>query len=125
MTPTRLHSRHLLLALTLAASAAGATGCHRRADDPNVRREIQPITRLRVENRNYLDHNIYVLRGAERIRIGTATGSTTTVLRIPANLLFGGTQLRFMADPVGARGTPVSEEVTVHAGDEIGLTIPP
>ena len=117
----------LLLVLPLAIAAAGIAGsvaCYRRPA-PAPGEPAEPTTRLRVDNRNYLDHRIYVLRGAERVPLGTATALTTTTFRIPASLLFGGTVLRFMADPVGARGTPVSEEITVRAGDEVGLIIRP
>ena len=114
---TRRASLSLLIATIVTAAA-----CRSK---PGERPEIQPITRLRVENRNFLDHTIYVLRGSERIRLGTATGNTTTTFRRPPNVIFGGTQLRFIADPVGARRTPVSDQITVHPGDEVGLTIPP
>ena len=115
-------SRRVALVVLLLATSAAAFGCHSKSSDQP---DIQPITRLKVENRNYLDHTIYVLRGSERIRLGMATGSSTTTFRIPPNIIFGGTQLRFIADPVGARGAPVSEAITVQPGDEVGLTIPP
>jgi hypothetical protein len=37
----------------------------------------------------------------------------------------GITTLRFFADPIGGNRTPVSEEITVQEGDEVGLRIPP
>ena len=85
----------------------------------------QSETRVRVENQASLDMNIYVLRGAERIRLGTATGLSTTILKIPSQLIFGATPLRFLADPIGFNRTPVSDEIVVAAGDEVTLTIPP
>ena len=44
---------------------------------------------------------------------------------LPANLLFGPTSLRFQADPIGGGRKPIAEEISVSAGDEIQLTIPP
>src|SRR5687767_7148314 len=102
--------RYLVLFLLLFFGGA----CKTR---PGDQAPVPVPTSLRVENRNFLDHTIYVLRGSERIRLGVATGSSTTTFRIPANLVFGGTSLRFMADPIGARGQPVSDEIMAHAGD--------
>lgn len=105
----------------LAAAAGFLVACaHSRAPiDPNAE------TRLRVENQASLDMNIYVLRGSERIRLGTATSLNTTILKIPKHLIFGATPLRFMADPIGSNRTPVSDEIVVVSGDEVTLRIPP
>ena len=111
-----------VIALTLSLLAAA--GCTRRPPeniDPNAAR-----TTLRVENRAFSDMTIYVLRGSERIRLGTATGNTTTILEIPRYVLSGvSTSLRFLADPIGSSRTPVSDEILVSPGDEVTLTIPP
>ena len=67
---------------------------------------------------------IFVLEGSRRIRLGTATGVSTTVLRIPDNLLFGITALRFQTDPIGGNATPATYEIGVRQGDEVILIIP-
>lgn len=85
----------------------------------------QPDTYVSVDNQSTLDMNIYVLRGAQRIRLGTATAHMTTRLRLPRDVVFGITSLRFLADPIGSSRTPVSQEIAVTAGDEIVLRIPP
>jgi len=85
----------------------------------------QPQTTLRVENQGFLDMTIYLLVGSQRVRLGIATGNSTTVMRIPSQYVFGATSLRFLADPIGGNRTPVSESITVSPGDEVGLIIPP
>jgi hypothetical protein len=117
----RRYARHISWYAMVAALAFGAS-CRAKS---NELPEIAPITRVTVDNRNYLDHTVYVLRGSERIRLGNATGNQRTTFRIPPNIIFGGTALRFIADPIGARGAPVSDEITVHPGDNVSLTIPP
>ena len=109
--------------MMVAACLAIASGCSRNVD-PNEPVEPIPPTTLRVENQAFLDMTIYVYRSTQRIRLGTATGNSVTRLRIPANLIFGATSLRFQADPIGGNRTPVSEEITVSPGDEVRLTIP-
>jgi hypothetical protein len=110
-------SRRLFLGLAVTGLVACATtGRNPRAD--------QPATILEVDNQSNLDMNIYVFRGSERIRIGTATGLAKSHLKIPADLIFGPTALRFLADPIGANRLPISEEITVSPGDTVQMTIP-
>lgn len=110
-------SRRLFVIAAVGLLAACARS--RVPIDPNA-----PTT-VRVENQASLDMNIYVLRGSERIRLGTASGLGTSVFTIPRHVIFGATPLRFLADPIGSNRTPVSDEIVVTAGDQVTLRIPP
>jgi hypothetical protein len=114
--------RGVALGIMVACLAVAGACMH---NDPDPLAEPVPPTRLRVENQAFLDMTIYVYRSSQRIRLGTATGNTVTRLTIPANIIFGATPLRFMADPIGGNRSPISSEITVSPGDEIVLTIPP
>jgi hypothetical protein len=107
----------LLLAAVLALSACASSGA-------SANRE-QEQAAVVVDNRALLDHTIYVLRGSQRVRLGIATGLSKTRLTIPGGIILGATTLRFLADPIGGTRNPVSEEINIVPGDEIGLTIPP
>lgn len=109
-------NRRLFLGVAITALA----GC---ATSHNLR-ETQPQTTLMVENQATLDMTVYVLRGSERIRLGIATALRSTQLRIPPDLIFGSTSLRFLADPIGANRLPASEEIIVNPGDIVSMTIP-
>jgi hypothetical protein len=106
----------LFLAACLVVPACASTGA-------NASRE--EAATVVVDNRALLDHTIYVLRGSQRIRLGVATGLQKTRLTIPNSIVLGATSLRFMADPIGSSRNPISEEINITPGDEIGLTIPP
>jgi hypothetical protein len=81
---------------------------------------------LQVENQRFLDMNIYLITtGGARIRLGTANGNSTTTMRIPATQVFGGTEIRFLADPIGSTSTPISQGITVFPGDTVRLILPP
>lgn len=110
-----------MLALVVAAVAAGCSRS-KPSDEPL---EPTPVTRLRVQNQAFLDMTIYVFRGPQRLRLGTANGNSTSRFTIPSSLIFGATPLRFQADPIGSNRASISEEVTVAPGDEVTLTIPP
>ncbi len=111
--------RYAIIAmLGLALSACGGSKS-RSAPIP------QPRTTVRVENQGFSDMTIYAVRSGQRVRLGTAAGNSTTTFTIPANLIFGATPLRFIADPIGANRTPVSDEITVQPGDQVRLVLPP
>lgn len=107
-----------LLSLVLLLAACGAR--QRAPADGDTR------TTLSVRNDNYLDHTIYLLAGggAERVRLGIARGLSTSRFVIPATYVFGPTSLQFLADPIGARGNPISDRITVSPGDEVQIIIP-
>jgi len=112
--------------VTIAALATGVAvnGCGgARQGGP---RGTEPATMLQVDNQSFLDMNIYlVTSGGARIRMGTAGGNSTTTLRIPSTYVFGGTEVRFLADPIGSQRTPISQGLTVFPGDTVRLIIPP
>jgi hypothetical protein len=106
----------VLLGLSLALGGCGG----RRAATTTPGQEQ---TVLVVRNDNYLDHNIYLVQGLQRIRMGTARGLATSRFQIPRQYVFGVSVLQFMADPIGGNVTPVSERINVAPGDEVHLQI--
>lgn len=104
-----------LLGLSLAVADCGA----RRSASTTADTE----TVLVVKNDNYLDHNVYLLNGLDRVRMGTARGLATTRFTIPRQYVFGVSVLQFLADPIGSNVTPVSERINVAPGDEVHLVI--
>jgi hypothetical protein len=110
----------VVLGSILLAGAAGAcVGTGKNAPEPVAR------TTVRVVNQGFLDRNIYVLRGSERVRLGTVSGNSTQVLTIPASVVQTAMTLRFVADPIGGRAPAATEEISVSPGDQVVLTIPP
>lgn len=120
MSPVRLFPIAALMAI-LSAASLNACASTRRGADAAAPEE----TYVRVDNRSMLDMTIYVLRGAERRRLGLVNALSTQTLRIPRVLVEGAGVLRFLADPVGSSRTPTSEEITVRHGDVVTLMIPP
>lgn len=117
----RTWMKRIALAFALSVGAAVFVACGKRATSGPQR----PVTTLVVDNQSSFEMTIYVLRSAERVRLGTARAISETRLRIPSGIVFGATPLRFLADPIGSRQTPVSSEILVNEGDEVHLRIPP
>jgi hypothetical protein len=110
----------LLIPLLLLLALGACTSARQRGPLPPA----QERTTVRVENQNFLDMNIYVLRGTQRVRLGMVTGVSTRTFTLPDNLVFGMATLRFQADPVGRQQAPISHEITVRAGEQVTLLIP-
>jgi hypothetical protein len=110
--------RFLPLLIWAAIPACGGRG---QGSNPNPDNPAM----LQVENRGFADMVIYAISGAQRFRLGIATGNSTKSFTIPIALLRGAAPLQFVADPIGGRRTPVSEEMVVHPGDIVSVTIPP
>lgn len=108
----------LIVALTLAT-----TFCSRAASTDTA--EPAGPTTLVVDNQSTLQVTVYVLRGAQRQRLGIAESLDSTSLRIPDNIIFGPTSLRFEIDPLGSNARPISMEITVSPGEEVRLRVPP
>ena len=109
---------HLAVALGLSLTLGACGG--RRAPDPA---DSRAQTTLEVRNDSYLDHNIYLLQGLQRVRMGTARGLATSRFEIPRQYLFGVSTLQFLADPIGSNVTPISERISVAPGDIVMLQI--
>jgi hypothetical protein len=108
--------------LVIGLVAVGLATCASARENEPV---VQAVTTVTVENQNFLDMNVYVLEGAQRVRLGTVPGISTRTLTIPERLVFGVGSLRFQVDPIGSARAPMSQEITVRAGDALRLVIPP
>jgi len=130
----RIRPQFLAVLLTLSAIAAG-TACSNKPNsrlDPSEAMTIEhgddtSRVTVRIENQGFADVDMYVVptTGGIRTRLGTANGHSTTVFDVPKSLIFGITELRFVARPIGGGEGSLSDRITVQPGDEVTLTIPP
>src|SRR2546426_11335286 len=109
-------------ALPLLLCTFAAAACHRGAVAPiNPQAEVA----VTVDNQNFLDMNVFIIRGGQRIRLGTVPGLTSRILMVRPELIGYGTEVQFELHPIGGRSNPVSEAINVRPGDVIHLAIPP
>jgi hypothetical protein len=102
---------------------AAGPACAGRSQDRNPEPSESAV--VQVQNQGFTDMVVYAVSGGQRLRLGLATGHSTKTFTIPRHLVRGAGPIQFLADPIGGNRTPVSEEMTVHPGDIVTLTIPP
>lgn len=109
-----------LLPTLLLGLALGA--CHGHTAAPlNPRAEVA----VNVDNQNFADMDVFIIREGQRIRLGMVPGLTTRILMVRPDLIGYGAEVQFELHPIGGRGNPLSETISVRPGDVIHLTIPP
>ena len=107
----------LIVLLMTVAQCAG------RANEGESLPAADEQVRVTVQNDGFYEATIYLLRGAERRRLGTVNGSSTATFTLARHLVFGITDLRFAVDWIGRRGGTASETILAQPGDEIRLVI--
>jgi hypothetical protein len=110
-------------ALALAVALSGpAAACHRPAvASVNPQAEVA----VSVNNQNFLDADIFIVRGTQRIRLGMVPGLSSRVLMVRPELIGYTQDVRFEVHQIGGRGDPITETISVRPGDVVHLTIPP
>ena len=108
----------LLAALLATAPGVGAQDRSQEADAfAEATKPQRTPVRVYVENHNFLDVDVFALRGATRIRLGTVRSSQGEFFDLPASATEAGNQLELLADPIGSRQQQRSGSLMINPGD--------
>jgi hypothetical protein len=117
---------HLAKLVTVIAMLATVAACSRATSNARADEGGQATTRVHVENRAFLDMNVYVIGdGGSRQRLGTVTGNTDQDFVIPDYIIGPANSVRFLIEPIGSNHAPISNSLSVQPGQTVTLTIPP
>jgi hypothetical protein len=114
--------RVVKLVAVLFVAALGTTGCVGKGKNAPAPQEFASVT---VNNRAFIDIDVFALDGSTRARLGSVTASGTGTFRIPAAVVGAGRDLRFMVDPIGSTRQGTSYTLYVRPGERVTLTVPP
>ncbi len=109
----------LVAGLLVTALPACHHGSRTDSEAPTPARTV-----LQVINRNYYDMNIYLVRYGDRVRLGLATGNSTTTFEFPSQFVQTGA-VQFEATPIGGRGRAFTQQLSVSPGDIVTVQIQP
>jgi hypothetical protein len=100
--------------MAIMCAAAGCWG--QRKTSP-----IEPAApaMLHVENRHWLDVDIYVVQSGHRSRLGTVTAAATKDFRFPRSTTLEPAPLQLLAAPIGSPATLMTESIVLKPGTQV------
>ena len=107
-----------MILVGLAAALVSPLACrpHRGAED-----EVSAVDQgefvVRVINNHYLDVTVYLLRGAERVRVGVVSGNSRQDFVLPGRLLGLGGQISLLGTVSTSNAVVRSNPVLVGRGE--------
>jgi len=123
----RARMLRLETALVFLLLAASACFMFNRGNKPNAQSAEAEVPEgeiaLNVTNHNYLDVVVYVLHDGLQTRVGTATGSSSTVFFLPSRLLGQGREIQLLGDPIGSTAYAITPTLVVQRGQYIEWTL--
>lgn len=105
----------ILVGLAVLLLSPAACRPHRGAED-DLSAANQGEFVLRVVNNHYLDVTVYVLRGAERVRVGIVSGNARQDFVLPGRLLGAGGQISLLGSVSTSNAVVRSNPVLVGRG---------
>jgi hypothetical protein len=108
-----------VLAILLSACAPAAMNDGADGPEPRVGRSAS----ISVENRNWMDMNVYLVQGTTRVRLGMVTGMSRATFSMPRGMEGYPGQLRLLADPIGSLRGYLSEPVQIRPGQQVALQV--
>ena len=78
---------------------------------------------LTLNNRHWLDINVFVLHDGEASRVATVTASSSQSLVLPLWLLGESKIVRIIAEPVGEQGSYTTDPLRVDPGQSVELNV--
>jgi len=114
--------RAVRLLAVLFVAALGTAGCVGKGRNAPIPQETASVM---VQNRAFIDVDVFALYGGTRARLGTVTANGTASFRIPAAVVGAGRDLQFMVDPIGSTRQGTSYTLYVRPGERVTLTVPP
>ena len=106
----------LLTAALFAAVSAGACAPLAQARGPEGIGQGQ--TELLVENNNWQDMALYLLRAGTKVRVGTVPSFSKVSIPL-SGALIGAGEIQLLADPIGSSRRFVTEPIAVQPGQQV------
>ena len=111
--------RNSLLVAVAALVSACAPAARQEVGDGPVRSPAM----LAVQNNNWQEVAVYLVRGTQRTRLGTVPSMRQGEFRIPDAYVVGVSEVTVQADPIGARDSYVSPPIQVFPGARVALKV--
>jgi hypothetical protein len=113
-----------VVALNLVVASLACAGSRQAAPPPPspgvaVEDDGSEGATLEVDNSSIFDVRMFIVRGANHVRLGLVTSGTIVEFPIPGSML--GRELAFYAEPVGSTARQRTDAVYVRPGQHVKL----
>ena len=109
-----------MCAALVATAASGCARATRLAGGSNDRTFCARSTAtVYVQNDNWLDVVIYVVRGGSRYRLGEVSSVQSAVFEVPTAALGATNDIYLLADPIGSNYPYATDEIMMAPGHTI------
>jgi hypothetical protein len=88
--------------LAVAAAALITGACASGAGTMQSEDTAGGSTVVRIENHNWSDMAVYVIRNGSKHRLGTVSSLGSETFRVPTHMLLSSDDVYLMADPIGS-----------------------
>jgi len=112
-----------LVGLLVVANACFLFNHGKKDEESTVLESPEGEIALNVTNHNYLDVVVYVLHDGIQTRVGTVTGSSSTVFFLPTRLLGQGREIQLYGDAIGNDSYARTDIIVVQRGQYIEWTL--
>ncbi|MEO8200228.1 MAG: hypothetical protein ABI679_06895 [Gemmatimonadota bacterium] len=112
----------LLLGFAACARKAPAGG-EPGPDSPPAQDLSNAEVTIVIVNHHLLDITVYLMRGGNLQRLGTAPGLSTKIFSVPWRRVEGRGEIRLAADPIGQNATIRTEYLVVRPGSVVEWAI--
>lgn len=109
--------------VTLAPSALWARPAMSAPPDSIAATHIRLAPTVRVENNNWLDVHVYLVRDGEPTSLGFVTGPGHDQLTLPWMSTVPGGDVQILVLPIGGTDSYLSQPLTVNPGDVLDLNV--
>src|SRR2546430_12590574 len=108
-------------AASVGVLAVAGVACHRPAAAAlNPRAEVA----VTVDNQNFLDMDVFIIRGGQRLRLGMVSGLSSRILMVRPELIGYGTEVQFEVHPIGGPGKPLTHTISGRPRGAVSPIIP-
>jgi hypothetical protein len=114
--------KHVHRFLAVAALVMLAA-CAPAAEHARSGHAVERGTTLMVQNDNWSDVIIYLMRGSARTRIGHVIAMGKAEFELPAAYIVGISDVTLQAAPVGSNESYISPAIMVFPGSQVALTV--
>lgn len=106
----------ILLALATAALVAGGCASGTGTMQSHDAAAADGRTMIRVNNHNWSDMTVYLVRNGAKLRLGSVSSLDTRTFEVPTHLLISTGAVHLIADPIGSTRLFASPPVLIAPG---------